>query len=729
METYRPFVVVGGIPVNNGIRFVHPLQTITIDSHIELVWEILKLSDGHTEAGKIAQKASELIGVDRQLVEAVIDDLTTLEVLVDSRRAYKFFHNLGNNLTMFATDMKPEEVYDFQMSDHSPVKTGAAVALPSLGTVMGRFGQSRTSCRSFSDDTIGVEALGEILRVAFSRKVASSPSGGGLNPVRAYVIITRSIGVLAPGKYEYDASAEQLVCFEPQFDRQEIEFALNSDTVLYGAEVILVVTSELDRQPTKYANRGYRYALVEAGHAAQTVLLTSQELGVASLEYCGFQDDKLAESLGIGGSGIAPIVTIALGRASAEQEDDKITELHTALAEEIVGRGRPVTWVNMVNRPGSDDGYSFFHCISHFRAGDHDNAKASYRDRLCGGTSTSLILATVKAAVEAYERNRSGSVRVDRVGSADSFSDSTMWLDPRVYAPYSLEQLDRNELLQPFNSHEEREWVRGYDLLSGSSVYMPIDLVFYPLSEERLGRRLCHYGNSSGIAAHSTTEAAIEGALLELVERDAVMRNWYEQALPRKIATELLPLHWRKRVEYWSKREFEVQFLDLSHSGVAIVEVAIFSEECYPHFVTGTAASIDSLETVYTKAYQEAELTLLHFKSLRKCNIKREDIVQPLDHGRYYAQRNRGAAVDYLRKGCYNTPSEPMATIGALIEKYRPRVVDLSGSYQRLKVVRVFSEDLVPVNFGYGVEHHTHKSLPDSVRQKRVGELEPHYLA
>lgn len=729
METYRPFIVVGGVPVNNGIRFAHPLQTITIDSHIELVWEILKLSDGHTEARKIAQKASKSIGVNRELAEAVIDDLTTLEVLVDSRRAYKFFHNLGNNLTMFATDMRPEEVYDFQISVHPPVKTGAATIMPSLESVVGKYGHSRTSCRSFSTDTIGIEKFGEILRVAFSRKVASSPSGGGLNPIRAYVIITRAIGELVPGKYEYDADTEQLVCFESQFDRQEIEFALNSDTILYGAEVILVVASELDRQPTKYANRGYRYALVEAGHAAQTVLLTCQELGVASLEYCGFQDDKLAKSLGIEGSGIAPIVTIALGKASTKQEDDKIAELHTALSEEIVGRGRPVTWVNMVNRPGSDDGYSFFHCISHFKAGDHENARASYRDRLCGGTSTSLSLATVKAAVEAYERNRSGSIRVDHVGSADSFSRSTAWLDPRVYAPYSSEQLKRNALLQPFDSQKEWEWVQGYDLLSGSPVYVPIDLVFYPLSEDKLGRRLCHYGNSSGIAAHSTTEAAIEGALLELVERDAVMRNWYEQVPPHKIVTELLPLHWRKRVEYWGKQGFEVQFLNLSHSGIAIIEVAIFSDKCYPHFVTGTAASIESLEAAYAKAYQEAELTLLHFKSLRKRNIKREDIVQPLDHGRHYAQFSNRSSVDYLRHGCHNIPSEPTSTIGALIEKYRPRVVDLSGQYPRLKVVRVFSEDLVPVNFGYGVEHHTHKSLPDFVRQKRVDELEPHYLA
>lgn len=729
METYRPLVVVGGIPVNNGIRFAHPMQTITIDSHIELVWEILKLSDGHTEMSKIAQKASKSIGVDRQTAEAVVDDLTTLEVLVDSRRAYKFFHNLGNNLTMFASDMKPEEVYDFQMSSHPPVKTGEVIALPSLDSAIGKFGQSRASCRSFSNDTIGVDGLGEILRVAFSRNVSSSPSGGGLNPVRAYAIITRAIGELSPGKYEYDADTEQLVCFESEFDRQEIEFALNSNTVLYGAEVVLVVASELDRQPTKYANRGYRYALVEAGHAAQTVLLASQELGVASLEYCGFQDDKLAKSLGIEGSGIAPIVTIALGKANAEQEDDKIAELHTALSEEIVGRGRPVTWVNMVNRPGSDDGYSFFHCISHFRAGDHDNAKASYRDRLCGGTSTSLTLATVKAAVEAYERNRSGSIRVDHVGSADSFSRSTAWLDPRVYAPYSPEQLKRNTLLQPFSPQKGWEWVQGYGLLSGEPVYVPIDLVFYPLSEEKLGRGLCHYGNSSGIAAHGTTEAAIEGALLELVERDAVMRNWYERVSPCKIATEQLPLHWRKRVKYWSECGFEVQFLDLSHSGVAIIEVAIFSQECYPHFVTGTAASIESLEAAYTKAYQEAELTLLHFKSLRKRNVRRENVVQPLDHGRYYAQSDNRNIVDFLRNGCYNTPSEPTSTLGTLIEKYRPWVVDISGSFSELKVVRVFCEDLVPVNFGYGVEHHTHKALSDSVRQKRVSELEPHYLA
>lgn len=729
METYRPFVVVGGVPVNKGIRFAHPLQTITVDSRVELVWEILKLCDGHTEAKKVAQKASKVSGVTYQLAEAVIDDLTTLEVLVDSRRAYKFFNNLGNNLTMFATDMRPEEVYDFQMSGHPPVKDGVSATLPILSTDTGELGRARTSCRSFSSETIGSAALGEILRVAFSHEVASSPSGGGLNPIRVYAIITRSIGELMPGKYEYDNIKEQLVCFESQFDRQEVEFALNSDTVLYGAEVILVVASDLDRQPTKYANRGYRYALIEAGHAAQTVLLTSQEIGVATLEYCGFQDEKLAELLGIDGSGIAPVVTIALGKASSRQEDDKIADLHATLSEDIVGRGRPVTWVNLVNRPGSDDEHSFFHCISHYRGGDHDDAKASYRDRLCGGTSTSLALATVKAIVEAFERNRSGIIRVDHVGSADSFESTTEWLDPRTHAPYSQQQLTRNTLLQAFDSKKEWQWVQGCDLLSNEPIMVPIDLVFYPLSEEKLGRKLCHYGNSSGIAAHSTVEAAIEGALLELIERDAVMHSWYGRISPKKIVTETLPLHWRKRVKYWGEQGFEVAFLDLSHSGVAIVEVAIFSEQSYPHFVTGTAAAIESLETACTKAYQEAELTLLHFKSQRRCKVKRKTIVQPLDHGLYYAQEENAKTVDFLRSGCYDSPSEPTATVESLIVKYRPRVVNISGSYSELKVVRVFCEDLVPVNFGYGVEHNTHLSLPEQVRQKRVDELEPHYLA
>lgn len=728
METFRPLAVVAGVPVKEGIRFTTPTRTDTITDHIELVWAIIESCDGVTDADLIAKKVSKKTQVDVEFVRAVIDDLTSLGVLLDSRRAYRYFHHLGDNLTMYASDMRPEEVYDFQISAHPPRRIGETFFLPqTTETVVGGIGGVRRSCRSFLSEPIMPEHLGEVLRVAFSREVAASPSGGGMNPIRAYLLVLRGAGELVPGKYEYDSDTNALIRFDDELDRQELEFALNSDSLLYGAAVVVVIAAELDRGSTKYANRGYRYALIESGHAAQSVLLTATELGLASLEYCGFQDRVVARLFGLK-DGIAPIVTIALGSMSSSPMPDVIEDLNTALSADIVGRGRPVTWVNIVNSPDSTDDYSFFHCISHYRAGSHDNARRSYRERVCGGTSTSLSLAMVKATVEAYERNRSGIVHIDEVATAQSLG-SRQWLDPRVYAPYSDEQLALSSLLGEFDEAARYEWVKGYRYVSQETVMVPIDLVFYPLSPKKLGRKLCHYANSSGIAAHTTMEEAVKGALLELVERDAIMRGWYEKRAPGRIAIQSLPIHWRKRTEYWQQRGFEVVFLDLSENGVCIIAVTIRSLEHYPHFVSGTAASIDSLEAAYTKAYQEAELTLLHFRAEHKRSPRVEELAAPLDHGRFYAEKVNQGLVAFLYSGCYTTPGEPSATFDSLCDDHDPTVVDLSGDYPGLKVVRVFCKELVPVGFGYGAGHHTHHALSGLVRQRSVRKIAPHYLA
>lgn len=727
MKTFQPLAVIGGVPTKTGIRFNHPTEEIVVSSHETVVWAILALCDGQNDANKIIKKVVKSTAADEELVAAIIDDLTSLEVLIDSRSAYKYFHKLGNNLPVFASGLTPSEVFAVQMSDHLPSHEGERFLLKSGDSQIAKLGGSRKSVRSFSSAPIEISQLEEILRVGYSKELVASPSAGGLYPIRIYAIILKPVNELGEGIYEYDSDTHALIKFSPELDHQSIQFALNSDSLLHGAPLILVIAAELDRQPTKYANRGYRYALIEAGHVAQNVHLVSQELGLSTLEYCGFQDGQLADVLMIKDSGIEPILTVAVG-FGASSSPKTAEALADELATNLVGKGKPVNWVKLVNSPQTEESYSFFHFISHYRSGNHDDARASYRDRLCGGTSTSFAMANVKAIAEAYERNCSGMIRIDAVSTAKSF-ENRRWIDPRIFAPYSDDQVGHFSSLQRFSEDAVWEWVNGFDYASREDVMVPIDLVYYPLSSQKLGRGLCHYANSSGVAAHTDIEKAVTGGLLELIERDAIIRNWAEKSVPKRIPTDRLPIHWRNRSEYWSGQGYTVDFIDLSREGVAIVAVVIHSNENYPHFVTGTSASIESLEAAYSKAFQEAELTVIHLKQKGKKFLRAQDLVQPMDHGYFYAQREQSQAVKYLWSGSEAIPAEPVATVGSLVDRYAPVVVDLSGDYPYLKVVRVFSQELIPINFGYGADHLTHHGFPESIRKKHFSELEPHYLA
>lgn len=726
MKEYCPIAVLVGVPVGSDIEFNHPLHKIVISNEVNTVWSILRLCDGVTKSEVIAKEVGKKLGLSKKHVVGVIEDMTSLEILIDSREAYKFFHKLGNNLSPFSTGLNPSEIYAIQNSKHLPSKTGVVSSLGSLSSTIGDLGMSRKSCRNFSKKPVSKNQLSELLRVAYSHDVKSSPSAGALYPIRIYALLLQNVDDLSTGMYEYNPESHTLTCFDNQIDTQQLEFAFNSESILHNAPVILVVSAELDRQPAKYANRGYRYSLIEAGHVAQTIHLVSEEMGLSTLEYCGFQDNVLSESLGSSESGIVPILTIAVGFQSEDDEDNE-DELADQLVADLVGKGKPVNWLHQVNSPKNESELSFFYFTSHFRSTGHDDAKASYKDRLCGGTSTSYSIATVKAVAEGYERYRSGVLRVDHVASAQSITDK--WLDPRIYAPYSTAQTNQLEGQTQFSVDREWEWVEGYDLATREKVLAPLDLVFYPLSSDKLGRELCHYANSNGVAAHTTYDAAIQGALIELIERDVVARNWFEKTPPAKVAFEALPVHWQRRARFWADRGYEIDILDMSQYGVCVANVVVHSEDVYPHFVTGTAASIDSFNSALTKAFQEAELSLVAMREEGSKPMSVEQLMQPTDHGLLYAQKEYLAKVDYLWSGCYNVPNEPSATPESLAEVFNPTVIDLSGSYQVLKVVRVLAEDLVPINFGYGVEHHTHKSLAESVRSRHFSELEPHYLA
>ena len=63
----------------------------------------------------------------------------------------------------------------------------------------------------------------------------------------------------------------------------------------------------------KYGLRGYRFALLEAGHAAQNLLLAATALRVPALPLGGFFDARVEALLGIDGVDESVLYGIALG--------------------------------------------------------------------------------------------------------------------------------------------------------------------------------------------------------------------------------------------------------------------------------------------------------------------------------------------------------------------------------------------------------------------------------
>jgi SagB-type dehydrogenase family enzyme len=80
-----------------------------------------------------------------------------------------------------------------------------------------------------------------------------------------------------------------------------------------NAAAAIVLTGVFERTQAKYGERGYRFVLLEAGHAAQNLLLVAASLGVPALSIGGFCEDALGEAMGLEREKESPVYVVMIG--------------------------------------------------------------------------------------------------------------------------------------------------------------------------------------------------------------------------------------------------------------------------------------------------------------------------------------------------------------------------------------------------------------------------------
>lgn len=723
----RDFYNLPGYPTDESATFIGHDGLIEIENHTDIVWKIVEYSDGHNSRQDIVDKVTQDTGADNRKILDILDDLESLDILTDAREIYKKFHMQTIHPQAYEYNLSFQEIRDHVAKKSFREMPGKKYALPSPSSEIAKTAEKRQSCRFFENTPLKKEDIGEMLNGAYSREISSVPSAGGLYPIRLSMVVSSSSGEYPNGYYQYNHNDGSMILYNNNPDLKQLEYALNSENLLHGAPVLIVVGADLSRQTSKYANRGYRYTLLEAGHVAQNIHLIANELGLATLEYGGYLDDVLKEELQLGEQNSEPIIIIACGKKSTESSETS-SQILERLDTGLVGRGKPINWYSLRLQRDKVSDYGFFTATAHYRPPNREvDASRTYKERFASGTSTSADLAQVKAIAEAFERYRSGNIRVDIEAPAATLN--TPWLDPGRITPLSPEQLARYPDLKEFDENEMWQWVTGVDLLSGKPVMVPVDLVFYPITPNTFGRKLISHANSSGIAANFDEKKAVESGLLELIERDAIMRNWYSKNPPPKIPMESISKHWQRRITYWKAQAKSVDVLDLSHDGVAIVNVIIRNDlESYPYFVNGSAASLESYEVAVEKAFHEAELALFSAIDNRKTRkINPDKVWSPADHGRLYLHPELKSEIEWLWSSKEYSPMRLVNTAN-IYEKYRPVAVTLSEGNDILKVVRVFSTSLVPISFGYLNDYYLHPKARSSTSYLYKPQV-PHYYA
>jgi putative peptide maturation dehydrogenase len=175
---------------------------------------------------------------------------------------------------------------------------------------------ARRTCRNFDPDAVlDREAFATMLRRVWgavgTRELApgavavkkTSPAGGGLHAVEAYLLVQRVEGV-APGFYHYLAMAHALEPLQALDATQAAEWAhrfVAGQAWFHDAPVMVIMVARFDRLFWKYRRhtKAWRVVHLDVGHLSQTMYLSATELGLGCFVTAAINDRAVEQALAL----------------------------------------------------------------------------------------------------------------------------------------------------------------------------------------------------------------------------------------------------------------------------------------------------------------------------------------------------------------------------------------------------------------------------------------------
>jgi SagB-type dehydrogenase family enzyme len=130
-------------------------------------------------------------------------------------------------------------------------------------------------------------------------------------------VVAEQIQGLASGLYYYAVEQHQLIQLRVGSLLAEVGRSVERPTEIENAAAAVLLTNVFGRYTRRYANRGYRYALIDSGHIGENLRLAASSFGFADSSALRFWDDQLNDLLGIDGRSEAVCAIHAVGRGGA----------------------------------------------------------------------------------------------------------------------------------------------------------------------------------------------------------------------------------------------------------------------------------------------------------------------------------------------------------------------------------------------------------------------------
>jgi SagB-type dehydrogenase family enzyme len=178
---------------------------------------------------------------------------------------------------------------------------------------------SRRSVRSFTTDTLTPQQVSNLLWAAqgitdTNRGLRTVPSAGATYPLEIYLLASHGI-------FRFEPKVHSLSVLKLQDSRQELANACYGQPWVAGAQVSFVLCAVPERTSGRYGDRAMRYILLEAGHAAQNMLLEAVAMNLGGVPIGAFDDKKISNLIGLDTvqESTIPLYIISIGVPAREK--------------------------------------------------------------------------------------------------------------------------------------------------------------------------------------------------------------------------------------------------------------------------------------------------------------------------------------------------------------------------------------------------------------------------
>lgn len=323
----------------DGFPFVHALKWKPVDYWCERDLEAIRRLLADEVRGRIAPDETWGMQVEkrdwegRRTHDLVVDLARAIDREVDLDHPDKLVRVDAVGEQVAVSVLRPDDVFSvataglgLQAATSAPV-IRLAPADELGGVALVEAIRRRRSVRSFSRRTLRWSDIGRLAWAAQGVTDAAAglrtvPSAGALYPLELDVVTPR-------GLFRYQAATHTLQRRSSADVRTELARAALEQSWLADTPCVFCVIAVAGRTAGKYGVRAPRYVQLEAGHAAQNLLLAAAALGLGSTPVGAFDDTAIGETLGLG-AGEAPLYLIPVGwPAAARRQPDQGVSTHS----------------------------------------------------------------------------------------------------------------------------------------------------------------------------------------------------------------------------------------------------------------------------------------------------------------------------------------------------------------------------------------------------------------